>query len=406
MNVRTGAKLALCGLLLAACGGDVTPSGEGLPSVTVDPILGGTPAHAYPEAAYLNIDMTPNGGWACSGTLLGPRVVLTAGHCVDSHAMWEIYVGDAYRQSTSAVVYDWNEQGAETINPNHHDVGLVFLSEPIELTSYPSLSNVKVADDTPAIDVGRVSNGVVQATAYQARTTVSAADKLGYPYDYTAKDVIEQGDSGGPVFASASHTILAVNSGAGNGIQMVARVDLLYSWLTSQLASHGGSSPSGASGAASGAGGSAGHAGNPAAGAGGAPAGAADKAGAGAGASGASGAGGAAAASGACSKQQDIEPNDAWSQATAMKSAVCGELATASDVDWYSVPASAGTHVLALSSSGDGAFSVGVPSGADCVLSISNVKSASLTVAGASTTLCVKASSPGKNTQSYRLSFR
>ena len=449
MKVRVGARLALCVLLLAACGGGVAPSDEGLPSVTFDPIIGGTPVSAYPEAAYLNIDMTPSGGWACSGTLIAPRVVLTAGHCVDSHGVWEVYVGKAYRQSTSAAVYDWNEKGAETVNPNHHDIGLVFLSDPISLTSYPSLSKVKVADNTAAVDVGRVLNGVVQAAEYQAPTTVSAADKIGYPYDYTAKDVIEQGDSGGPVFAASSHTILAVNSGAGNGIQVVARVDLLYDWITGQIASHGGSNASGGSGGAGGSGGSAGSAGKAGGGAGGkaggGAAGTAGKSGAGgvagkaaagaggtsgkagagtaavggksgAGAGGAAGAAsskagaagskaGAGGASSACTTNKEVEPNDAWTQATALKSSACGELSTTSDVDWYSVPASVGTHVLALSSSQDGAFSVGVPSGSNCVLSISNVKSANVTVSGATTTLCVKASSPGKKTQSYGLSF-
>src|SRR3954463_15349729 len=52
MKVRVGARLALCVLLLAACGGGgVAPSDEGLPSVTFDPIIGGTPVSAYPEAA-------------------------------------------------------------------------------------------------------------------------------------------------------------------------------------------------------------------------------------------------------------------------------------------------------------------------------------------------------------------
>ena len=419
MNVRVGAKLALCVSVLAACSGVVTPSDEGLPGVTFNPIIGGTPASAYPEAAYLNIDMTPSGGWACSGTLIAPRVVLTAGHCVDSHGVWEVYVGKAYRQSTSAAVYDWNEKGAETVNPKHHDIGLVFLSDPINLTSYPSLSKVKVADDTAAVDVGRVLNGVVQSTEYQAKVSISAGDKLGYPYDYTAKDVIEQGDSGGPVFTSGTHTIVAVNSGAGSGMQVLARVDLLYAWISEQMASHAGSSASGGSGGAGGSGGSAaGGAGKAGAGAGGtagkAGAGAGGTAGvsasgaggkAGAGAAGMAGKSGAGGAPSTCTTNKEIEPNDAWTQATALKASACGELGTTSDVDWYSVPASVGTHVLAISTTQDGAFSVGGPSGSNCVLSISNVKSASVTVSGAPTTLCVKASSPAKKTQSYGLTF-
>jgi hypothetical protein len=442
MNIRDGAKVALWLFLCVACSGDLTHGDEALPGVTFEPIIGGTPATGYPEAAYLNIDMSPSGGWACSGTLIAPRVVLTAGHCVDSHSYWEVYVGNAYRQTSSAAVYDYNEHGSETVNPAHHDIGLVFLSDPVNLASYPTLSKVKVADNTSVIDVGRVKNGVVQSTEYQASTSVSAGDKVGYPFDYTSKDVIEPGDSGGPVFTAGTHTVIAVNSGAGNGIQVLARTDLVYDWITSQIAAHGGTSVSGGSGGSAGAGGAAGKAaggaggtagkaaagtggtagkpaagtggtgGKPAAGAGGAAmnaAGSGGGAGSKAGAAGAAGAkAGAAGAGGSstCSGAREIEPNDAWSQATALSGSACGELSTTSDVDWYSVSASVGTHVLALTSASDAAFSIGVASGSNCVLSISNVKSANLTVSGAPATLCIKASSPGKKTQSYGLSFK
>ena len=45
------------------------------------------------------------------------------------------------------------------MNPNHHDIGLVFLSTPIKLSAYPVLSSAKVAENTKAINVGRVLNG-------------------------------------------------------------------------------------------------------------------------------------------------------------------------------------------------------------------------------------------------------
>src|SRR5512146_1404222 len=124
MKVRDGARLALFLATCVACSSDYS---DATPSVDFEAIIGGTAATAYPEAAYLNIDMSQSGGYACTGTLIAPRVVLTAGHCVDGHAVWEVYVGSAYRRATSAAVYEWNENGADTVNPEHHDVGLVFL---------------------------------------------------------------------------------------------------------------------------------------------------------------------------------------------------------------------------------------------------------------------------------------
>jgi V8-like Glu-specific endopeptidase len=394
MKVREGAKLALFVAACAACSSDISGTAT---SVDFEAIIDGTPASAYPEAVYLNIDMSEEGGYACTGALIAPRVVLTAGHCVDGHGVWEVYAGSAYRRSTDAAVYDWKEEGVELVNPKHHDVALVFLDDAVNLASYPVLSDAKVPDGTEVVNVGRVQNGAVLSSEYQAGATISAADRIGYPYDYTSAQVIEPGDSGGPVFLKGSHTLVAVNSGAGSEIQVLARVDLVYDWIEEQVAAHGGAPKSGKGDGSSGANGTA------------------DKSGAG-GASGSStgtAASGGASGSGApsaapapsCSGSQEREPNDAFEHASALGASECGELASGSDVDFYAVSASAGSHTLSLDASSDATLSVGVASGKSCVVSLANVTSANVTVSGGKATLCVKASSPGKKKQRYALSF-
>src|SRR5690349_15848653 len=85
---------------LPACSGADSASDDAV-AATFEPIVGGVPATDYPEAALLNIDVPANGGSysACSATVIAPRVVLTAGHCVTRHSKWEVYDGSQYRLS-------------------------------------------------------------------------------------------------------------------------------------------------------------------------------------------------------------------------------------------------------------------------------------------------------------------
>jgi hypothetical protein len=241
--------------------------------------------------------------------------------------------------------------------------------------------------------------------------------------------VIQPGDSGGPVFLSGTHTILAVNSGAGSNTQVLARVDLLADWLTSQVASHGGTVASG-SGGTSGASGAAGSSSSAKAGAANGGAGGADagKAGAANGGSagvkavggmsgtagGASGAAGAKASAGAssggtsaglaCVGTKEQELNDSLPTANKLVGSACGELSSTTDVDWFSTSVAPGNHVIELAASGDASMALGIVSGSTCVLAVSGAQRTSLTVNGGAVTACIKASSASKKTQSYRVS--
>jgi uncharacterized protein YhbP (UPF0306 family) len=102
-----------------------------------------------------------------------------------------------------------------------------------------------------------------------------------------------------------------------------------------------------------------------------------------------------------CSKE--VEPNDTWATAKAAKGAVCASLATTTDVDFYSVTLATGAHVIEVVQSTDATVALGVGSATSCVASLSGVQRASVTVSGATQTLCVKVSSPGKKVQTYQL---
>jgi len=228
------------------------------------PIVNGVVASAYPEAALVDIYQQGQLRAYCSGSLIAPQVVLTAGHCVKGETAppppltpdgWDVtlpYNGGQRISASGATVYDW-PQTAGVVDPNYHDIGLVFLATPATITTAqcPALATAPLASGSSIVNIGRIdgANGgdLVSTTDLYVSppVTVTDASSEGYPYDYAAADIIQEGDSGGPdeVPGSTPHLIVAVNSG-GSSDEVLARVDLLNdaanSWIEQQIAAHGG----------------------------------------------------------------------------------------------------------------------------------------------------------------------
>jgi len=138
---------------------------------------------------------------------------------------------------------DWKGNG-DTLDAQAHDVALLVLSTPITLASYPVLATAPVPDGTSVINVGRVQDGTLSTTAlYESMPLrVQDATPSGWPFDYLTMDAIQSGDSGGPDYwASPTGPVLvAINSGAtkNNNYELLARVDLASTWITTQIAAY------------------------------------------------------------------------------------------------------------------------------------------------------------------------
>jgi hypothetical protein len=263
---RAQALMVLCATLsCSASDGTREPS-----ATTSSDIVGGSLATAYPESVLIDMPLTATTELACSGSIIAPQVILTAGHCITGEGSgvptkWVVtapYAGNVPITASGTMVYDWVANPSGDVTPTLHDIGLVFLPTPIVLTTYPELAQSPVATNAKVDNIGRIDNGVVSFTNLYVSPSVDVTlgTSQGYPYSYiSTTDEIQPGDSGGPdeVPASSPHLIVAVNSGAAPSFEALARVDLLYTWIEQQIAAHGGGGATPDAGSSSGDGGSA-----------------------------------------------------------------------------------------------------------------------------------------------------
>lgn len=292
---------------------DPAPQEEAVGEKVAQPIINGGSASAYTEAALVD---GPN--FYCSGAVIAPRVVLTAGHCVVGASSWTVtapYAGNQSAHGSSS----WTSylSNGNFVNPNTLDVAVLILDTAITMSSYPTLASAAVASGTMAVNVGRIRNGALSHNGLYVGAPVALTPGAGkgFPLAYAAPDIIESGDSGGPVYAGsgASRTLIAVNSGGGSG-EILARVDLAFAKIQQRIAANGGSG-------------------------GGTPPPPPPP----------------PAPTNDCVGRAEVEPNNTSSTANPRSGTRCGALSTATDVDWYSWSvASAGVaYDVSLTTSGD-----------------------------------------------------
>jgi uncharacterized protein (TIGR03382 family) len=217
-------RRALLGILLAGCvdGGETSTSQR--------PIVNGEIDHGDPAVVLLDL-----GGAICTGTVISPHVVLTAGHCITSQI--DVWFDDG--SSISSI---------EELEHSQIDMGLVALASPAPVTPIPHNRTELDGHFTETVRIvgfGVTSeNGSDSGTKRMGTATLHSVNEPDEMWTTNDPQGTCYGDSGGPNFMNfgQGEVVAGVTttgtSICGEGLDIATRPDRQLPWIDAFVEEH------------------------------------------------------------------------------------------------------------------------------------------------------------------------
>lgn len=178
----------------------------------------------HPHVGLLVFDVDGVPAWRCSGTLLSPTVMLTAGHCTfdtsGGRVWFDTDVGAGIPDNGYPFSGGTGIEFAEIhTHPDYdddafflHDAGVVILSEPVDTDTYGTLAPIGLLDEL-AVKRG-LQDRSFTVVGYGLQSVVPTLQADLVRYQGTVQLIDVKGTAGIPAGTSASFTN---NPGQGNG---------------------------------------------------------------------------------------------------------------------------------------------------------------------------------------------